>query len=87
MYLLAKFGGHKSYENLDINYINSDTDNLEKAKLTTSIHHIVRFLKSGKPTYNSKVTDPADRKNWGNNCYDLDDSDTLSENINTRTYT
>ena len=44
-----------SYKNGDINsYINSYMDTLEKAELTASIQHIVRFLKSGIPIYNLK---------------------------------
>ena len=35
---------------------------LEKAKLAASIHHIVIFIKSGIPIYNSKVPDTAGRK-------------------------
>ena len=35
---------------------------LKKAKLTGSIRHIIRILKSGIPIYNSKVPDTADRK-------------------------
>ena len=31
-------------------------------KLTASIRHIAKFLKSGIPTYNSKVPDTAVRK-------------------------
>ena len=46
MYLLAKFGGHKSYQNGDINsYISSYMNTSEKAKLTASVHHIARYLK------------------------------------------
>ena len=37
-------------------------DTLEKAELTVSIRHIPRFLKSGKPIYNSEVPETADRK-------------------------
>ena len=44
MYLLAKFGGHRSYGNGDIScYIN---EYLRKAELTTLTLHIERFLKS-----------------------------------------
>ena len=35
-------------------------DTLEKAKLTASIRHIARFLKSGIPIYNSEVPDTSD---------------------------
>ena len=35
---------------------------LEKAELTASIRHIVRFLKSGIPIYNSEVPDATGRK-------------------------
>ena len=63
MYLLAKFGGHRSYENGDINsFINSYMSILEKVELTTSIRYIVRFSKSGILIYNSKVPDTAGRK-------------------------
>ena len=63
MYLLTKFGGDRSYRNGDINsYINSYTDTLEKAELSELIHYIARFLKSGKPIYNSEVPDTAGRK-------------------------
>ena len=51
MYMLAKFSVHRSYRNGNINScINSYMDNVEKAELTASIRHIVRFLKSGIPT-------------------------------------
>ena len=59
MYLIAKFGGHRSDRNVDIN---SYMDTLEKAELTASIRHIARFVKSGIPIYNSEVPDTADRK-------------------------
>ena len=59
MYLLAKFGGHRSDKNVDIN---SYMDTLEKAELTVLIRHIVRLVKSGIPIYNSEVLDTADRK-------------------------
>ena len=63
MYLLAKFGGHRSYRHGDINYdISSYLDTLEKDELTVSIRHIVTFLKSGIPIYNSEVPDTAGRK-------------------------
>ena len=63
MYLLAKFGSHRSYRNGDVNYyISSYKDTLEKAELTTSICHNARFLKSGIPIYSSKVLDTAGRK-------------------------
>ena len=59
MYLLAKFGGHRSYRNRDINsYINT----LGKVEFTASIRHIAIFLKSGIPIYNSKDPDAAGRK-------------------------
>ena len=35
---------------------------LEKAKLTASIRHIARFLKSGILIYNSEVSDTANSK-------------------------
>ena len=59
MYLLAKFGGHRSYRNGDIS---SYIDTLEKAELTASIRHITRFLKSRIPIYISQVPDSAGRK-------------------------
>ena len=64
MYLLVKFGGHRFYRNGDIKcYINSYMDTLDKAELTTtSIHHIVKFLKSGIPIYHPKIPDKAGRK-------------------------
>ena len=63
MYLIAKFGDHRSCRKGDINsYINSYMDALEKAELTDSIRHIARFLKSGIPIYNSYVSDTAGRK-------------------------
>ena len=37
-------------------------DTLEKAELTTLIHHIARFLKSRIPIFISKVLDTAGRK-------------------------
>ena len=47
MYLLAKFGDHKSYRNGDINsYIKSYMDTLGNAEFTTSIRRIARFLKT-----------------------------------------
>ena len=63
MYLFAKFRGHRSYRNGDINYyINSYMGILEKAELTPLICHIARFLKSGIPIYNSDVPNMAGRK-------------------------
>ena len=63
MYLLAKFAGHRSYENGNINpYINSYMNTSEKAELSASIRHIERFSKSGIPIYNSEVPDMAGRK-------------------------
>ena len=63
MYLLAKFGDHRSYRNGDINsYINSYMDTLEIAALTALICHIGRFLKSGILVYNSETLDTACRK-------------------------
>ena len=59
MYLLAKFGGHRSDKNVDIN---SYMDTLEKVELTVLIRHIARLVKSGIPIYNSEVLDTADRK-------------------------
>ena len=44
MYLLVKFGGHRSYRNGEVNnYINSDMIILEKAELNASIRHIENF--------------------------------------------
>ena len=58
MYLPAKFGGHRSYGNGYMNsYINSYRQTMEKVELTTSIHHIERFLKSRILIYNSEVSD------------------------------
>ena len=63
MYRLAKFGGHKSYRNEDIDcYISSYIDTLKKAKLTISIRHIARFFKSGILIHNSEIRDTAGRK-------------------------
>ena len=63
MYLLAKFGGHRSSGNGDINYYNNSyMDTLGKAELTAWIRHIARFLTSGIPNYNSEVLDTAYRK-------------------------
>ena len=61
--MLAKFDDHRSDRDGDINsYIKSYTDPLKKAELASSIHHIVRFVKTGIPIYNSEVPDTADRK-------------------------
>ena len=60
MYLLAKFGDHRSYRNGDINcYIKSYMDASymdvsKKAELTAPIHHIARTLKSEIPFTISK---------------------------------
>ena len=56
MYLLAKFGDHRSYRNGDVSsYIKSYMDTLGNAELDlASIRHVSRFLKSGKPIYNSE---------------------------------
>ena len=63
MYLLAKFGDHRSYRSRDISsYTNSYIDTLEKAELATSIRHIAIFLKSGILIFNSEVPDTAGRK-------------------------
>ena len=64
MYLLAKFGDHRSYRNGDINsYINSYTKKAgEKAEVTASIRHIARFLISGTPIYNPEVPNKVGRK-------------------------
>ena len=71
MYLLAKFGGHKSYRNGYVNlYINYYMDTLEKAELTASICHIARFLKLGILIYNSEgygwLKNEKKKKNTGN---------------------
>ena len=63
MYLLVKFGGHRSYRNRGSNhYINFYLNILEKAELTPSVLHIVRFLKSGIPIYNPKRNWLADKR-------------------------
>ena len=63
MYLLAKFGGYRTYGNGDTNsYINSYKITSEKAELAVSVHHIERFSKSGIPVYYSEVSDTTDRK-------------------------
>ena len=63
MYLLAKSGDIGSCKNEDINsYNNSFVDTFEKAELTASIRHAVRFLKLGIPIYNSEIPDTAGRK-------------------------
>ena len=63
MYLLAKFGGHRSHRNGDINsYINSYMKTSEIAELTTSLSHIEGFSKSRIPIYNPEVPDTAGRK-------------------------
>ena len=44
MYLLVKFGSHRSYGNGDMNsFISSYMNTLEKAELTTSDRHYERF--------------------------------------------
>ena len=44
MYLLVKFGSHRSYGNGDMNsFISSYMNTLEKAELTTSDCHYERF--------------------------------------------
>ena len=64
--LFAKFGGHRSYRNGDINScINSFMDTLEKVELIALIRHIAGFLKSGIPNYNSEVPGTAGRKMKG----------------------
>ena len=63
MYLLAKFGGYRTYGNGDTNsYINSYKITSEKAEFAVSVHHIERFSKSGIPVYYSEVSDTTDRK-------------------------
>ena len=62
MYLLAKFGDHKPYRNGDVNSFNFYMDTLEKAEPTASIRCIGRFIKSGRPIYNSEVPDTAGKK-------------------------
>ena len=61
MYLLAKFGGHRSYRNVN-SYVNSYMDTLENPALITTIRHIARFLKSEIPIYNSEVPNKDGRK-------------------------
>ena len=56
MYLLAKFGVHRSNGNVN-SCMNFYMHTSEKANLTSSIHHIERFSKSGIPIYNSEVPD------------------------------
>ena len=44
MYLLVKFGSHRSYGNGDMNsFISSYMNTLEKAELTSSDRHFERF--------------------------------------------
>ena len=63
MYLLAKFGNHRSSRNGKINsYITSYIDTLEKPQPIISIRHIARLWKSGIPICNCKVLDRAGRK-------------------------
>ena len=63
MYLLAKFGGYRTYGNGTINsYINSYMHTSDKAELTALICHIKRLLESGILIYNSEVPDMAGRK-------------------------
>ena len=63
MYLLAKFGGHRSYGNEDINsYINCYMNTSEKPELTSSIRHIERLSQLGTSIYCSEVLGNADRK-------------------------
>ena len=63
MDLFAKFCGHRSYGNEDINFIiNSYMNHLEKAVLTASIRHIERISKTGIPIHNYEVPDTDDRK-------------------------
>ena len=58
MYLLAKFGVHRSNGNEDINScMNFYMHTSEKADLTSPIHHIERFSKSAIPIYNFEVPD------------------------------
>ena len=59
MYLLTKFGGRRSFGNVDITcYINSS----EKTKHTALISYIERFSKSAIPIYNFEVPYTAGRK-------------------------
>ena len=63
MYLLAKFGGHRSYRNGDMNYyINSFIITSEIPELSASFRHTERFFKSEILIYNSQVLDTAGRK-------------------------
>ena len=55
MCLLVKFDDYRFYRNIDVNsYITSYMETLETAELTVLIRHIVRFLKSRIPIYNSR---------------------------------
>ena len=64
MYLLAKFGSHRSYGNGDINsYMSSYMNTLEKAEPIASVCHNEIFLKSGIPIYNFKVPDTVGKTN------------------------
>ena len=66
MYLLAKFGDHRSYGNGDIHsYIKSYMGTLEKATLNASISHIARFLKLEILIYNSNILDTTGIKTRG----------------------
>ena len=63
MYLLAKFGGRRCNGKEDISFhINSYVNSLEEVKLTDSIRHIARLLKSGMLIYKSKRRNAAARK-------------------------
>ena len=63
MYLLAKFGSHRSYGNGDIkSYFSSYMNTLEKAELSASVRQIERFSESRIQIYNSKVPDTAGRR-------------------------
>ena len=73
MYLLVRFGGHKSNRNGDINsYINSYRENVEKVKIMVLIHHIGRFLIRNTDLfrYGWQKIEKNEKKNLGN-CKDL----------------
>ena len=60
MYLLAKFGGNRSYGNGVVNsFIISYLSNLEKVQ---RFDHILRFSKSGILVYHFKVPRKAGKK-------------------------
>ena len=63
VYLLAKFGGHRSYGNVDISsYIISYINTSKKVDLAALVHHIERFSKSVILIFNFVLQDAAGRK-------------------------